>query len=720
MLREKKVQVGFFLIFAILFAAGIFWSRTKLTYLEYTTFNDTPSSFVRVENTQTVLRQKIVMPYGRFSGLGLLLGTGGQDNNSVWTAALYDENGKLLHRWQFNAGEAENDAFYRLKMTRALAVDKGGSYELALQARTVSDDTALSFYYADGVYEAEHIPLYVDGTPIGASLSLQVYGGEYDGWWTGFYCLVCGLLCIAVGVCLWRNDSFQQMKRDPVFVSAVLAFLLLAMLCLFARADFFTDENDNFRGEMLIANGAVLYRDYVTQHTPFVYYLCAVFAKLGAASVEQFRLSYYLLYAVICGLLYGRYQAVFGRVKMFLFPIMMTALSVALSSSGARILSDNVQGLCMCVLLLEFCFYLKERRLTWGRIAIAACCVWGGIGAAFLSVYPVFVVFIGLILVEIGEWRKRKGQIGFGAMGRRWGRLILGMTVLPAIPLLYFGFHGALRTAYEMAFQFNMQVYPFYEGGYGANKLQPVLEGIENYFNALIELPRLIGGGLTQVQFLQFLIVALLTVIFLRLAQKGKGGLAVFLFFFLVLNSTRNRGNDSFHTLPFWQVGCLILVLCGELLVLQNRKRETKAAAAFLAVYLAGLFLTAGFEPALSVQQPVTQTEATTVAVTEEGERIFIDTVSVDSLYLLYKNRYPVNRLTYLLPWYMDWYEEQTIQDLETASPRIALFNPSNNVWGFTRFSNGLEAVLRERYSQFAIDPAKEGYQIWIRKDNES
>lgn len=61
----------------------------------------------------------------------------------------------------------------------------------------------------------------------------------------------------------------------------------------------FTDECDNIRGGILIAKGRVLYRDYYTQHTPFGYYLCAFFAWLGAKSIQQFRLLYYLFSAIL-------------------------------------------------------------------------------------------------------------------------------------------------------------------------------------------------------------------------------------------------------------------------------------------------------------------------------------------------------------------------------------------------------------------------------------
>ncbi len=65
----------------------------------------------------------------------------------------------------------------------------------------------------------------------------------------------------------------------------------LASVLLFADAvREFEDEADNLLGAVLIAHGARLYADYFSSHMPFVYYLAALPALLGASTIDDFRL----------------------------------------------------------------------------------------------------------------------------------------------------------------------------------------------------------------------------------------------------------------------------------------------------------------------------------------------------------------------------------------------------------------------------------------------
>ncbi|KAI4445636.1 hypothetical protein C823_000152 [Eubacterium plexicaudatum ASF492] len=183
----------------------------------------------------------------------------------------------------------------------------------------------------------------------------------------------------------------------------------ILLLCTFSSAGTFTDENDNIRGGMIIANGGVLYKDYITQHTPVAYYICALFALLGAGSVRQFRLSYYLFVAVLWGLLYVRHASHFGKRKMYLLAIAESVfIPAVVPLQGAQVLSDGIQGMCMVVLMLEFFSFYQDRKLGWDRMWIVSACVWGSFGSAFVSAYALIWV-IGIVLIlEFLYWKNKK------------------------------------------------------------------------------------------------------------------------------------------------------------------------------------------------------------------------------------------------------------------------------------------------------------------------
>ena len=103
-------------------------------------------------------------------------------------------------------------------------------------------------------------------------------------------------------------------------------------------------------------------------------------------------------------------------------------------------------------------------------------------------------------------------------------------------------------------------------------------------------------------------------------------------------------------------------------------------------------------------QEAVSGIDEQIVALTEPGEEIFMDAFVHDSIYLLYKERYPANRNCYILPWYMDWFEYDTLEDLEEKKPRVLIYKPETEVYGQTGFCPVLDMVIRGRYERNSED----------------
>ena len=84
-------------------------------------------------------------------------------------------------------------------------------------------------------------------------------------------------------------------NRDSVHkrvLPCIGLFLLYFILCsAYLNQGVFCDEVDNMVGGMVVADGGVVYRDFYSQHTPVMYYLCAIFRLLGASSILLYMWS---------------------------------------------------------------------------------------------------------------------------------------------------------------------------------------------------------------------------------------------------------------------------------------------------------------------------------------------------------------------------------------------------------------------------------------------
>ena len=94
-----------------------------------------------------------------------------------------------------------------------------------------------------------------------------------------------------------------QTKRKPLLSGRwtrwgfpLLFFLAVFLLYLTLMLDpYFTDEQDVFYGGYNVVMSGDIYGSYVSQHMPFSYYMAAVPALLGARTVYQFRLGFYVM-----------------------------------------------------------------------------------------------------------------------------------------------------------------------------------------------------------------------------------------------------------------------------------------------------------------------------------------------------------------------------------------------------------------------------------------
>ena len=561
------------------------------------------------------------------------------------------------------------------------------------------------------------------------------YGGSSERFWAGLcvFGIVYFVIFLLRGAYLILKKRYVQ--EDALAMAMVVAALSFGVLS-FLASEFnptIMDENDNIIGGMLQTGGGfVLYRDYVSQHTPFVYWLCALFTKLGAKSFGQFRLLFHILISFIWGAAFFRHRNRKFVRAIVLFSVFFGPVSyLFIGVNAGQILSDNVQAVAMTVLFLEMLAYYEDHRIGAGRAAVISLCIFAAVGSAFLAVYSIFACMAAVILEEIVFFRKHPEKISF-FIGR-YSMLFICVLLPWVAAIAYLGVNGALKDAFDMAFRFNLEVYPKY-GMPGRNFLEPFYSGIIN----IVKLVRETWTGFAAGEVLYVRAVESAMIIgtgLLLIVAIFRHGLIWTLGIFFFIETQATRQAVQFHSIMLWSV--VLMFLLAELPGMSAQIFRRKTAADIFsnqtvpgpaatdeaadeggpgkykrtfslimpAVYTLVLLLVFGLsyaELALNVIRyridPVPPTEMSAVNDTENGEKIFLDAGVLTTDYLFYKERYPVTRLCWMLPWYYEWYGEETVRALREEKPKVAVYKMNVEVWGVSGFAEETEEILRKEY----------------------
>lgn len=682
----KKILTKYMSIIAVFILAILVYRifSTKLTYLEYTTFHSVADTYMKITNNSQMISQEFIMPYEIFHGISIKTGTFARDNNSIWRISVVEAGtDKTVVEKEFNASLITDKEFHLYSFDKNYSVNKGEKYRLVI----------------------------TPGKGIEGDLCFAVYGGDKDPWWICFSLFLLFYLVAMVfrGIVAFRAKRIWQ---DRIFMSMACTAIVFLLLFSFAVSGSFTDENDNLRGGMIIANGGVLYRDYVTQHTPVTYYLCGLFALLGAGSKQQFRLFWYLLEAIAWGLLYYRHSEAIGKLRMlFLAMSEVVFISSIISPQGYQVLSDGLQGFLFVALLLEFMGYYRDNELGWGRSAIISGCIWGSFGAAFISAYALVWIFIVVLFLESRLLIKNKATIK--EIIQRYYRLLAAVFVPFICAIVYFFANHALKSAVDQFYFFNREVYPQYNGGMGENVVQPFIDAYKNFFNMIANnFKSIIIAQAVNASILRLFVSVTAVVVIMRMVAGKRYTESFLLFNVMCCSSTRGFG---VHGIPAWYVAVFILVTFSDFSI--KNKRIYYPVIGVTGILLCRPYVKAVSYNLLYEQSAVSEIDNYIIDITDDGEKILIDAYCNDSLYLCFKNRWPVNRVVYMLPWYMDWYEQDTIDDLLMNMPKLVVYNENIKTWGYVNYANAFLQELKANYARISDNP-DDGwlYYIWLRQ----
>lgn len=700
------------IFFAVILGACIVWVTGLASALKQPTYKSwfdigEPSEYsFEVDDLNQKVVQQFEAPCDEvFEKVAVKIGTHWGKSRSQWKVELFESNKEEpLYEGTFDAEKVKDNSYFNV-INEEIKVDKDLSYQLVITPVKIQGDVGLAFYadeegkggYLSGGDREEHF-----------DLAVRVYGcADRDFFWAGSYLAVslfAALIFIRIRILQKRKILWIM---DPLFQTMVIMLIYFFLHLGGVDAEIFTDENDNIKGGMIIARGGVLYKDYVTQHTPFMYYLCAIFARLGASSLPQFRIVYYMFCAVFAGFIYLRNGEKFGKCKIAVFLILEPfVLYLIHSSYSLRILGDNIQAMALSALLLEYLGYWKKPGVGIKRSVIVSIAIFVSLGCAFLSAYPITVIGAGVIINEVSHIRRkrrRRRRRPVSYYVKRYRKLVLTCLLPFILWAMYFAVNGALSMVYEMSYRFNIEVYEKYIH-MGGSKLAPLYVGIKRFFLTIIQNT---AGVFTEFSaYSMICLLLLLTVLFsigLELWKRNylKG---VTIFLFLCMCYTRDEASNNFHITAFWNTALLITILSVDMI--KYGRMIEKWQQIMPAVMIAVMFLIV-YEPyghilwkSIFSNHAVTlcEWEQYVVDHTEKGDAILIDSNCYESIYLIDQDRCSVSRAYYFLPWYMDWYQDEIIRDLQEQKPTYVLYNPDLEVWNVSGFLKPLKKQVDKDY----------------------
>lgn len=520
----------------------------------------------------------------------------------------------------------------------------------------------------------------------------------------------------------------KHQNNGRYWIEAAGLFILLLLLLLVNSTEFlyFTDEADNFLAGMSVAAGKKIYVDFTSQHMPLLYYICGLFSMLGAGNMLQFRLYFYVLFAVLWALLYVRNRDRLGVIGGLSLPVLYVMNMIG--EYNVCVLSDQLQAFGMAVLFLEFCRYYDIKRVDWKMSVWVAAAILLSFGSAFVSAFGIFAILVGVIGAEAGESRRSHQKLGVavGHFFRKYA-LLLALVLVPLLVWVgYYAVTGHLGDMILGAFTLNTKYYPKYSG-YGSSTLGAFVDPFVTYGKYFIEITtNLMAHKLQYTK--ELLCYAVNIVFFVHTFRKSKWQ-AIVLAVFTVWVGSRGFGS-VFHALPYYAVSlCMFASLFRDYTnsTCNAHKKSKNVEKLVGIVFVCGSMLVLAL-PYVQTIPRIKMLESEWNAQMHPGEDTYEQYLQLltdkdeDVLFATVDFYHGVNakrcnlNLPVNVPWTYEAYEEQILETLEEDAPRIMIFNPNYQTWGYELKDYAPEVwnYLHEAYECLYLPSCPE---LYARKD---
>lgn len=501
----------------------------------------------------------------------------------------------------------------------------------------------------------------------------------------------------------------------------LLLALFAVILVVYSAAitdELFVDELDVFRGGETVVRGGDIYDVYISQHMPFSYYFATLIAAFNPDSGFGYRFGFYVLLSILWVAAFIRHREHFGVVTMALMPLIFV-MQMRYYELGSSMVSDHWQGIGLALLLLEMVRYAETREITAAAAVWISLSIVLSLGTAFLSAYPILMVFLGVVLCQ-GWWSIRAGEKETRRdLTRRLCREDVRLVLICLAPFVaLFGWYlisGNLQNFYDGAIRLNTEIYPKYIGGFGSAPLQSGLSVFRSYISHIQKsFAAWQSNPLLSANALMRHLAALLVAIWLIRKNAVLG-----VFFYLAVIQTGVRAFDGFHGAPYIAVGAMSIALClGALARLTVRRRNVLPAllCCALAVVPAVKWVQTLPNPIIAtgyaLLDPYDNEKKTLIeSLVDPGEYLHYTGITQGLTALAVDRRVDFGSAS-STPWTYELYADKEMTVLKENQTKVILYEPGYTTWGYARseYAAPLVAYIMDNYTNLTDD-------VYVRND---
>ena len=489
-----------------------------------------------------------------------------------------------------------------------------------------------------------------------------------------------------------RNKSFRM-------IAALFVFLLcMAILLTYVNNYFFeTDEGDIYSTAVALTHGQLLYKESVSQHMPVMYYIAAVFNLLGAETVYEYRICFYLFFSLmwaLCVIWYG------GKIPFFTLvfcPLMYVTL-INRITLDTTILSEHAQAIGMNILFYELICYDREGCLKVSNLSRISLAIFLSFGSAFTSIFPIFFFAMTVLAIDIKRYyssRKCETPEAVRGICRKYWRIMITAAIPFAGLAVYYLLTDSLSDFYYWAYEFNVDIYSQYQRT-GSSALESMFVG----FTHLLEPIQLAAAGSSSKLLAVFTGLSLLSIVLIGIVHRS---VIVSVGLLFILNACETRGGIlGFHSIHALMLQCALLgYSLGSIIGMVRRK-----AVRFMistAIFLLVLYLSRGqagnYPFVLKPFNLLNNKENQVVDIlTEEGEEIGNSTLR-QAIYIE-SETVTGSIVAGGTKWMWDGAGERAMAQLRAKPPRVYILDDHHDVWGYSLedYAPELVSFVHENY----------------------
>lgn len=510
--------------------------------------------------------------------------------------------------------------------------------------------------------------------------------------------------------------SKRRLLNGKVIWKYIVLFLFFFLIQYKFRDDvwFGTDELDVFLGGKTIAKGYLLYKDFISQHMPGAYYISAFFELLGANTVLAQRICFYLFYAFFWTIMYKRYSRYVGKYTLILYPILFCGI-ISTYDLGTTVLSEHIAAIGLMMLFLEFIRFVKEKELKWDNYLCISISVILSFGTLFIAIFPVAMVALGVVLYEIKWAIEDKEKFGCFVirMLKKYVPLVLWVAIPWVVLFIYYWINDCLDVAFLGAYTLNREIYPSYTGGYGGSIIDTLIGIPESMASDMIGTLSLSTLNYTS---LLHLLLYFLAFVFITKEAKKKGALfSVVSVFLLFASSTRAcfnfHGTHWVAILAFMAAQVISELLIVDKETLKKSSIWHQSGVVILISFFMLSYISTFSDFATNNTEEENLEAKYLNCITDEDEAVWQTSIGYNPLVMQSDRASVMNAAS--TPWTWEAFGEINLERLENEKPRVLIYNPEAEVWGYyiKDYAPEMGEYLAENYTNYP------GTSLYIRND---